>query len=92
MSTGLLVAVAVLAAAACPLHMWWQQRRGRRAACCSPRRRPEEAGGVDALADRQEELARQLALIRGARAVGDQPVVTSATGGGAIAAGRSKPK
>jgi hypothetical protein len=64
MSTSLLVALIVVAAAACPLHMWWQERRGRRAACCAPRKGSEGAGDVDALRSRQEELGRQLALVR----------------------------
>jgi cell division protein FtsB len=61
MSTTLLVAAAVVAGAACPLHMWWQQRTGRRAACGMPVRRAASEHDVVALRARQQELAAQIA-------------------------------
>ncbi len=64
MNTALLVALVVIAGAACPLHMWWQQRRGRRAACCPPRKQSQESGDLETLRARQEELSRQLTLVR----------------------------
>ncbi len=36
MTTALLVAAIVIAAAACPAMMWLQARRGRRASCIAP--------------------------------------------------------
>ena len=62
MSTALFVAVVILAAGVCPLHMWWQQRRGRRAICCPPSRAgvPDD---LEALRARQEDLGRRLASL-----------------------------
>lgn len=59
MSETLILLLAVVAGAACPLHMWWSNRRGKRAACCPPKRdAPEQS--VEALRDRQAELDRQI--------------------------------
>ena len=62
MSTTLFVAVAVIATAACPLHMWWQQRRGRRAICCPPSR-TRAPDDLEALRSRQEDLGRRVASL-----------------------------
>ena len=61
MSTGILIALVVVAALACPLMMWWQSRRGRAAVCCVPARPSEKSGEVEALRARQERLAAQIA-------------------------------
>ncbi len=62
MSTALLIALIVVAAAGCPLHLWWQQRRGRHAACCPPSGRRSGPSDLEALRVRQQELTRQVAL------------------------------
>ena len=63
MSTALLIALVIVAAAACPLHMWRQQQRGRQAGCCPPsRRNAEPTGDLDSLRARQEALGRQITL------------------------------
>ena len=62
MSTALFVAVAIIAAAACPLHMWWQQRRGRRAICCPPSR-SQVPDDLETLRARQEDLGRRVASL-----------------------------
>ncbi len=55
----LLYAVVLIAALACPIHMWWAQRRGRLAACCPPGRdsRPQD---LEALRARRAEVEAQL--------------------------------
>lgn len=60
MSDALLVGLVVVAALACPLHMWWMHRRGKRAACCPPQR-DHAWTDVAALRARRDELEAQLA-------------------------------
>ena len=62
MSTGLLVALIVVAAAACPLHMWWQQRNGGRT-FCSRSSGSGEPDDLRALGARQADLRRRLAVL-----------------------------
>ncbi len=57
MSQGLVLALAVLAGLACPLHMWWSHRRGRHAAC-GPKRKLDADGQLEALRVRQQHLGR----------------------------------
>lgn len=63
MSTAIFIVLAVVAGAACPLHMWWQQRRGRRAGCCAAR---HEQPDLETLRARQEQLRTQIAEIESA--------------------------
>lgn len=60
MSQTLLTGLVVVAALACPLHMWWMNRRGKRAACCPPRKdeRPMDIAGLRA---RRDAIEAQLA-------------------------------
>jgi len=58
MSEGLLTAVVVAAALACPAHMWWMSRRGKRAACCPPQ---SPLGNEAELRARRREIDAQLA-------------------------------
>ena len=60
MSDALLVGLVVVAALACPLHMWWMHRRGKRAACCPPQH-DHASTDVAALRARRDELEAQLA-------------------------------
>ena len=60
MSDALLVGLVVVAALACPLHMWWMHRRGKRAACCPPQR-DHAPTDVAALRARRDEIEAQLA-------------------------------
>ena len=60
MSDALLVGLVVVAALACPLHMWWMHRRGKRAACCPPQR-DQASTDVAALRARRDEIEAQLA-------------------------------
>jgi len=68
-STWLLIALGVLAGAACPVHMWWQHRRGRQAACCLPAQTPESdrLAALEAVRARQAELAAQIRELDPAR-------------------------
>lgn len=52
MTTALLVAAIVTAAAACPAMMWLQARRGRRASCIAP----ANAVALDELRRRRADL------------------------------------
>jgi hypothetical protein len=73
MELALLVAAVLVAGLACPAMMWWQRRRGREAACCAPASVRDERSELEALRERQRELAARIAeLDRGdeARAAG----------------------
>lgn len=64
MNTVLFVALAILAGAACPLHMWWQRRYGRQAAChTSDPTSPRHEDYVTTLRARQRELADQISRL-----------------------------
>ncbi|MGH2954954.1 MAG: hypothetical protein ACRDK9_13250 [Solirubrobacterales bacterium] len=65
MEVALLVAAVLVAGLACPAMMWWQRRRGREAACCAPAPRGRESGELEALRERQRELAARLAALDG---------------------------
>ena len=59
MTTTLLIALAVLAALACPAHAAWRIHRGRSAGCMRPHASPEQTERRQrALAERVEEMAR----------------------------------
>ena len=60
MSEALLVGLIVVAALACPLHMWWMHRRGKQAACCPPTR-DQAPDDVASLRERRAEIEAQLA-------------------------------
>jgi uncharacterized iron-regulated membrane protein len=64
MIDALVVGLAIACGLACPLHMWWSRRRGTKAACCAPDRSREPATEREALHDRQQRLARQVADAR----------------------------
>lgn len=53
-----ILVVALLGAAACPLHMWWASRRSRQPVCCPPKRASPEP--AEALRLRQAELSRRI--------------------------------
>jgi hypothetical protein len=55
-----LVAVAVLAGVACPLHMWWSHRRGRPG--CMPAGKRSE-GKLDSVRSAQQTLERSIAEV-----------------------------
>ena len=59
MSTAL-VAVAVLAGIACPLHMWWSHRRGRPG--CMPAGNRSK-GELDGVRSAQQTLERTIAEV-----------------------------
>ena len=65
MSTGILIALVVVAALACPLVMWWQNRRGRADACCMPVSSSRGKTEVGELRARQEALASRIAELEG---------------------------
>ncbi len=56
-----ILAVAIVAGLACPVHMWWQHRRGRQAACCPPSRSADQSADAQALRARQENLSALIA-------------------------------
>ena len=60
MSQTLLTGLIVVAALACPLHMWWMNRGGKQAACCPPRK-DEAPKDLVALRARRDEIEAQLA-------------------------------
>jgi hypothetical protein len=55
-----LVAVAVFAGVACPLHMWWSHRRGRPG--CIPVGKSRE-GNLDSVRSAQQTLERSIAEV-----------------------------
>ncbi|MHB8243181.1 MAG: hypothetical protein ACYDHN_14475 [Solirubrobacteraceae bacterium] len=69
MST-VLVAVAVLAGIACPLHMWWSHRRGRPG--CMPASNRSE-GEFDSARSAQQTLERSIAEVAARRPVEHHP-------------------
>lgn len=69
MST-VLVAVAVLAAVACPLHMWWSYRRGRPG--CIPMGKPRE-GKLDNVRSAQQTLERSIAEVAARHPIDHDP-------------------
>lgn len=60
MSQTLLTALVLVAALACPVHMWWMNRQGKRPACCPPRK-DKQAMDITALRARRQEIDAQLA-------------------------------
>lgn len=58
MSETLILVLALVAGAACPLHMWWVNRRGEQAACCPPRKQQPET--AETLRARQAQLSAQI--------------------------------
>lgn len=66
------LALAVVAGLACPVHMWWQHRRGRQAACCPPRRGAEGGLDVEGLRARREQLSARIAEME--RAAWSEPL------------------
>ena len=65
MSTGILIALVVVAGLACPLMMWWQNRRGRAAACCMPVSPKPGETDLDELRARQKALASKITEFEG---------------------------
>lgn len=63
MEPALLIAAVLVAGLACPAMMWWQRRRGREAACCAPAPAGRERGELEALRERQRELAARIAAL-----------------------------
>jgi hypothetical protein len=57
----LLAGLVLVAALACPAHMWWAHRRGRRAACCPPRQGGQRQPDLAALQARRRQVEAQLA-------------------------------
>ncbi|MGH2947932.1 MAG: hypothetical protein ACRDPC_17065 [Solirubrobacteraceae bacterium] len=64
----------VVAALACPLHMWWAHRRGKQAVCCPPRRTqttlPDD---LEDLRARRRDVEAQLAEFEVREAEARQP-------------------
>lgn len=71
MSTAAVIALAIVAGAACPLHMWWQQRRGRQADCCVLASRNHDASDVEALRARQHDVSNQIVELEAAEPGGE---------------------
>ena len=65
MPDALFYALVLIAALACPVHMWWAQRRGKQAACCPPKRQspPQD---LDELVARRPRVEAQIAEIENA--------------------------
>jgi hypothetical protein len=58
----LLIGLILVAALACPLHMWWAHRRGKQAVCCPPRKaEPALPDDIESLRARRREVEAQLA-------------------------------
>lgn len=72
MSTAAFLAVAIVAGAACPLHMWWQRRRGRDAACCAPRARNHEEPDLEALRARRRDVSARIVELEAGRPGGER--------------------
>lgn len=60
MSQPLLLALVVVAGAACPLHMWWQNRRGHRGDASGD---DATSGGMDTLRGRQAQISDEIAQL-----------------------------
>ncbi len=71
MSPAAFIGVAIVAGAACPLHMWWQQRRGRQAACCVPPLKNHGASDLEALRARQRDVSSQIVELEDAEPGGE---------------------
>jgi hypothetical protein len=65
-----LVAVAVFAGVACPLHMWWSHRRGRPG--CIPVGKHSE-GNLDSVRCAQQTLERSIAQVAGRHPIEHHP-------------------
>jgi hypothetical protein len=65
------LAIALVAALACPLHMWWQRRRGQ-AGCAPSRAGRREDAPLEELRARREAVGIELA---GREAVEDDAVL-----------------
>jgi 3,4-dihydroxy-2-butanone 4-phosphate synthase len=60
MSQTLLTGLVLVAALACPVHMWLMNRRGKRVMCCPPRKQ-EQSIDLEALRERRQQIDAQLA-------------------------------
>ena len=63
MSHALLIALVVVAALACPLHMWWMNRRGKRPLCCPPPRKDDVPVDLETLRARRRDIDAELAQL-----------------------------
>lgn len=64
MTETLLLGIVVVAALACPVHMWWMHRRGRQAACCPPSTVDESRSeSLERLRARRADVEARLAEI-----------------------------
>ncbi len=78
MSTPLLLAGVVLAAAACPAMMWFSHRRGRAAPCCIPHRDRDENLPLDGLRLRRAQINAALTSREAHEPASDAPERTPA--------------
>lgn len=63
MEIAILISAVLLAGLACPAMMWWRYRRGQESACYVSGRRDGDDSGVEALRERQLELAERIAAL-----------------------------